>query len=169
MLPTESATRKRDRIVVLRRATFLRLLAAGAACLVLGVLGLALAGWEVHVLASETAAARRASLAASHANSLRLVRGSLELQLELEAQEDRERDAMQLYLHLDRERIPALQRSVQAALAGGGSEIPRSVSELLHNFARETSAQAREMLDGLDRQGSAHRHRAHDLAAEVRL
>lgn len=169
MLPVPpTLARKRDRVVVLRRASALRILVGATACLACGAFGLAVAGWEVHILSSEMAAARHASVAAAHTNSLRLVRRALELQDELEDHEDRQREAMQLYLRLDREMIPAMRDAVLDKLDGCNDFSRAHVSLLLRDFTGQAGAQAEKILDEIDRRGAANRHRLRDLAAEVR-
>jgi hypothetical protein len=166
MLPTSA--RKRDRVVVLRRALVLRILIGATACLACGAFCLALAGWEVHILSSEMAAARQASVAAAHANSLRLVRRALQMQDELEDHEDRQREAMQLYLRLDREMIPAMRDAVLQKIDGCGDSSRAHVSLLLRDFVGQANAQVERYLDEIGRHGAANRHRLRDLAAEVR-
>ena len=165
MLP-HSGPRKRDRVVVVRSTTALR------CALIVGSLVLAcmlFAAWEARTSAASTAAARRASALAAHHNSLALVRRALELQIEIESHEARGGDLLALYLQLDRERLPALEAAVEAALDGcdGCVSGRRNVSALLHAFLGETHARARKTLDDIDRRGTRSRERAHQLASEV--
>ena len=108
--------------------------------------------------------AERALVAASHASSVRFVRLAMELQAELDEREEHDRATLQLYLSLEREHLPDLQRTATAAAERCDPAAAKAVATALADFGEQAHAHSRAMLDALQSQaGRAHR-RAQELA-----
>lgn len=142
------------------------------AMLVLLLLALALggalvAGWEVRVLRSSTLKAQGELLLAAHRNSVQLVSRTLALQSELDSQEDHDRAVLQLYLQLERERLPQLLQELTVATAGCDAESKQRVSDAAVKLRQEMHAHSTQMLDKLSKDAGRFRSRSKELAAEV--
>ena len=106
--PRRQATQRAKPLVMPRRA-FIRLVCVAATMFVI------LIAYSIHN-AWRAVGTHREAAAAAHASSLRLVRLAMELQAELDTQEDHDRWTLQLYLRLEKETMPALQREMNSAI-----------------------------------------------------
>ena len=142
------AERKHQRIVVQRQAL---LRAIGVVAAILLVLGGALivAGWEVSILRAEQAAERRAAMRAAHESSVALVRTVMELQSELDMQEEHDRNTLQIYLQLEREKIPKLHDDVTKAAAGCPAAPKSALESSLTAFGKDVHHHTEIMLSAL--------------------
>ena len=121
----------------------------------------------MRVLRSSTLKAQGELLLAAHRNSVQLVSRTLALQSELDSQEDHDSAVLQLYLQLERERLPQLLQELTVATAGCDAESKQRVSgrgrQAATRDACALDADARQALQGRRR----FRSRSKELAAEV--
>ena len=158
--------RKHQRIVVQRQA-LLRAIGVVAVLLFTLVGALFLAGWEVSLLRGEQAAERRAAMRAAHESSVALVRTVMELQSELDIQEDHDRNTLQLYLQLEREKIPRLHGELTKAAAGCPAAPKEAVESSLTAFGKDIHHHSEIMLAALQHHGARARKRAQALIGEI--
>ena len=102
-------------------------------------------GWALY-LARRAVISERAATAASHASALRLVRLAMELQSELDAQEDHDRWTLQLYLRLERESMPELQRDLTTAIDGCPDAARATARKALGAFGEEAHRHSQAMV-----------------------
>lgn len=125
-----------------------------------------LLGWTLH-LARKAVLSERAATAAAHASAVRLVRLAMELQSELDAQEDHDRWTLQLYLRLEKETMPALQRELNGAVQACPDQSRARAHKALAGFGEEAHRHSAAMLQALQRQGARARKRSGELAQSV--
>lgn len=161
-----TAERKRQNIVVQRTALLQAIAIVG--CIVLLLFGaLFVMGWEVSVLRSEQAAENRAAVQSAHESSVSLVRTVMELQSELDMQEDHDRNTLQLYLQLEREKIPDLTNKITKAAADCPATPRTALEAALQGFSKETHHHSEIMLSALQLHGSRARKRAQALTGHI--
>lgn len=91
----------------------------------------------------------------------------MELQSELDAQEDHDRWTLQLYLRLEKESMPSLQRELNAAIEACPDSARARAHKALGNFGEEAHRHSAAMLQALQRQGARARKRSAELAQSV--
>jgi len=112
--------------------------------------------------------AERAAAAAAHNSSVRFVRLGMELQAELDEQEVHDRNTLQLYLALEREHLPQLQRALTSAADMCSNEVAaKAAHAALSDFGEQAHAHSQQMLDALHHQAARAHRRAQELAQHV--
>ena len=158
---------RRSKPFLVQRSAMMRGALLVVVLLALSLGGALVAGWEVRVLRSSALEAQGELLLAAHRNSVQLVSRTLALQSELDAQEDHDRAVLQLYLQLERERLPQLLQELTVATAGCDAESQQRVSDAANRLRREMHAHSTQMLDKLSKDAGRFRSRSKELAAEV--
>lgn len=111
--------------------------------------------------------ADRVALEAAHASSVRLVRLAMELQAELDMMEDHDRWTLNLYLRLERETMPVLQRDLENAIKACPDHARAHAHKALGAFGEEAHRHSHAMLQALQRQAARNRKRSNELASSV--
>ncbi len=112
--------------------------------------------------------AERALAAAAHQSSVRFVRLAMELQAELDEREEHDRATLQLYLSLEREHLPELQRAATAAAERcSNAAASKAVATALADFGEQAHSHSRAMLDALEHQAARAHRRAQELAQSM--
>ena len=91
----------------------------------------------------------------------------MELQAELDEQEEHSRQMLQLYLSLERDHLPTLQRTVTAAASHCQPGESSQISAALADFGEFAHAHSHSMLDSLHRQASDAHRRAQELTQSM--
>ena len=160
MLPSPSSTPARRPPVRLSRLAVRRSACIGGCALII------LFGWAL-LLARRAFLAEADASAAAHASAVRLVRLAMELQAELDAQEDHDRWTLQLYLRLEKETMPLLQKQLNEAIQACPDSARAKAHKALGTFGEESHRHSHAMLQALQRQGARARKRSAELASNV--